>query len=72
MHKLRGGASSGLRAHLMCNRCENLLGLFKVLAERIESLQGQEAARCHESSSGVFVLSEQAKAAGLVEMLGAA
>lgn len=41
-------------------KCENLLGLFQFLVERIENLQGQEAARCHECSAGVFVLSEQA------------
>lgn len=53
------------------SECENLPELFKVLGERNESPQGQEAARCHKSSAGVFVLSEQAKAQGLVEMLGA-
>lgn len=50
-----------LRTHSASNayKCENLLGLFKFLVERIENL-GQEAARCHECSAGVFVLSEQA------------
>lgn len=51
-----------LRTHSASNayKCENLLGLFKFLVERIENLQGQEAARCHECSAGVFVLSKQA------------
>lgn len=34
------------------NKCENLFGLYNIFAQRMESLQGQETGRCHESSAG--------------------